>query len=827
MAKRAACTLALSLTAGILYGRTKAWWVAGLWLLFLFGIGVGIGRECKGYALRAILLRAVACLMCFYAGAGHADTAQQERSRLEEACAKEGWITVQGRICRVEEKKGSTEEEGTQFIYYLKDTRIFAGGKSYPGNGILIYSYGCYQHGNILQASGTYTPFQVSRNQGNFNEQTYYYSKDIGLRLYASEEALLSEETDAYAILLAKIRQKLKMAYQACMEQGQAGVMANMCLGDRSLLDKEWKTLYHDAGISHILAISGLHVSLFGMGVFHLLQRLRCPRMAGILLSMGIVYSFGRMSGMEVSTVRAVGMFVLSMSARASGYSYDSLTALGLSLGVQVWENPYVLDNAGFLFSYSAVVGVAVAAKQLQGRQKRKKREGLHTETGLFRTSWIQKAADVFTETVAVSGCIQLVTLPLSLYFYYEVSCYSILVNGCVLPFMGALLFLGILGAFVGCFHPALGKLICMPAGWLLSFQEWICEKTLLLPGAVRLTGKPPVWLVMLYYAWLLAMLCVLWQAGKRQRDGAPGVGFVRSKKGLSMAGIAAAVILLLSVREEKGFAIHMLDVGQGDGILIQTPGEGHFFLDGGSSDVKQVGKYRILPFLKAKGIRSIKGWIVSHTDQDHISGLAEVLEEGYRVEHLIVAKGMAQDNASRRLLQLAQKAGCRIQYVAPGMQFGAGGCVFTVLYPKAQVSQVQTDEPKKADRNGASLAITVSYQGFTGLFTGDIGFQQERELIEAGVSPIDFYKAAHHGSDGSNSLELLERLCPKVSAISCGSENAYGHPGKDAVLHMRQVGSVVFCTADCGQITVIPDGTGIMVIPYLPRESEKETVDN
>lgn len=117
---------------------------------------------------------------------------------------------------------------------------------------------------------------------------------------------------------------------------------------------------------------------------------------------------------------------------------------------------------------------------------------------------------------------------------------------------------------------------------------------------------------------------------------------------------------MVLLLREKPQFEINVLDVGQGDGIFIQTEEGEHFFVDGGSSDVKQVGAYRILPFLKAKGIASVKGWMVSHADQDHISGLVELLEEGYPIEYLIVADGMVRDEASKELLHMAKKPGVK-----------------------------------------------------------------------------------------------------------------------------------------------------------------------
>lgn len=804
MAERMICCLTLSLLLGALYGRAPSLWTLAAMLAFLAYMAAIIRKRCPQRAGLVALLRGALCLLLFYAGTSRAREAQKIMEAPERAFSKGDPVTVQGQV-------GKTEEREGQFIYYLKNARILRGGKAYPTSGILIYSSNPYKPGNVLRASGAYAPFQISRNEGNFNEKQYYHSKNIALRIYAQQETLVSGKADPYRGFLADMRRSLRKSMENAMPEKHAGVMANMALGDKSLLDSDLKSLYQSAGISHILAISGLHVSLVGMGIFKLLRRLKIPLGLSSLLAVAGVYSFGALSGMEISTARAVCMFLLAMAARASGYSYDSLTALALSAGRQVWENPFVLDYAGFLFSYGAVLGVTVVLPMLRRPDARSQRDGKSLEAGCFgkRDSGvlkicIEKAWKGLGETLAASACIQLATLPLSLYFYYEFSCYSVAVNVCILPFMGILLLLGICGSAAGCFSAMAGKVALMPASCLFSFQEWICQKSLSLPGAVLMAGKPALSLVLLYYVALGAALCMAYYRKKRKW----------------LLAVLAALCLLLFARGKSRFEIHMLDVGQGDGIFVQTEEGEHFFIDGGSSDVKQVGKYRILPFLKSKGIPSVKGWIVSHADQDHISGLQEILENGYPIEYLILAKGMVQDEASEKLSALAKEANCKILHVSPGEQFGTESLAFTVLHPGPGDSP---DSPVSADRNGASLAVSLKYKSFTGIFTGDIGEKEERELLQngclakCGLSGIDFYKAAHHGSNGSNSQEFLEFLSPRLTAISCGEGNSYGHPGKEALERMAQAGSRIFCTMEAGQITIAFQEGSLRVSTYLP----------
>lgn len=822
MIKRTICSLSLSFLLGICFVSKMGWQALALFLLLLGCMGIGL------FALReqigaGAIVRLLLCISLFLAGAARAHTMEAVRTELEEALSEGEVITVLGQVSRKEEQISLKPQSKRQYIYYLTDTQVLWENRFFSSYGILIYSSnGQYQPGNLLKIDGRYEPFQISRNQGNFNEKQYYQSKKWEFRVYAESEQLILAEEDRYLLFLRSLRQKFASVFAKAMNEEDAGVMANLTLGEKSMMQPEIKELYQKAGISHILAISGLHVSLLGMGVLKLLQKLGCPKKSAVMAAAGVVYSFGLFCGMEVSTRRAAGMFVLMMLAQFLGYSYDSLTALSFMAMVQLWENPFLLENVGFLFSYSAVLGVTVAAKiikdvQMERRQERQKKQAKDkkgTEKAVCNQNvfWIQKGGafvghmlkhirNRIQDTLLVSLCIQLTTLPLSLYFYYEISPYSILVNLCILPFLGIVLFLGIFGGLLGIVNPVLGELILTPAGWMFAINKMVCRGFLKLPAATVIAGKPELSWLFLFYGSLVLCLYLVW----------------RRRKMRCLIGVGLAFLCLLFVRERPQFEINVLDVGQGEGCLIQTDAGESFFVDGGSSDVDQVGKYRILPFLKCKGVRSVRGWIVSHADADHISGLEEILQQGYSVETLILAEGIVRDSAMERLVTIAQQAGCEILYLRPGMQFGTADTRFTVLAPQSG------EELQGTDRNANSLVMAVEHQEFTGIFTGDIGTEQEQKLLETGVlerygiSEIDFYKAAHHGSNGSNSQAFLEAVSPVMTVISCGEKNFYGHPGKEALQRIQGAESRIFCTMQQGQIQIRPQRDGIRVWTYLP----------
>lgn len=491
---------------------------------------------------------------------------------------------------------------------------------------------------------------------------------------------------------------------------------------------------------------------------------------AAALAASGVVYSFGLLTGMELSTTRAVIMFLLMMTAGSIGVTYDTLTALGVSAILQLWENPFALWYAGLLFSYTAVLGAVVITrivKQVTGGKKHK-----------------------ILDTVRTSLCIQMATIPVSLFFYYEVSPYSILANGCILPFMGMLLFLGALGGVVGIAHSGLAAMILTIPEWILKGCEWVCQFFVGLPGSSVITGKPSVEKIILYYVLLLLLLYRMKQTEHK-------------KYLIIWMGVA---FLLCCGNSSKGTEIDVLDVGQGDGIFLQSDKGGGVFIDGGSTDVGKVGTYRILPFLKCRGKQEISLWFVSHLDADHVNGLIEILESDYPVENIIFADGVVKDEAWQTLVQLAEEKESQISYLKAGEQITLDNMRFTVLYPWKEGT----------DRNQSSMVLFTQLDGMTGLFSGDIGEEQEQEMVKNEKvrcyleKPITFYKAAHHGSNSSNSMEFLEVLSPEVTVVSCGENNSYGHPGKEAVERMEQVESKLYYTMENGQITLRKGDEGV-----------------
>lgn len=723
-----------------------------------------------------------------------------------ENCLKE---LKDGREVKLAGKVERVEQKPRCFYYFLTDCTVSLSKKHVPCNDVIAYvSADDYSIGQILVLNGKISYFEEAANEGNFDARSFYQSQkiDFGLRVENVEQVY--GKGNVYKQWLSDIRKRLQGLLDATDHDG---ILSAMLLGEKSGLDSDTKTLYQRAGIAHILAISGLHVSLLGMGVYRLFRRLgiSCPAAAAVTAVLMVSYTV--MTGNSVSARRATGMLLICLLADWTGYGYDLLSALGAVVIFLLWENPFLTGYTGFLFSVAAVSGVGIGGSiinryknQCDGSPGKEKRKRL--------AKFIQGQK----EGMGISLGIQLFTLPLVAYSYYEVPVYAMLLNIFVLALVNWLLIFTVSGVAAGLLVQKLGKLFLLPCGWILQIYELLCRCSLSLPGAVNICGKPAAWKIAVYYSLLACLLFAMWkrtvaaektamEAAKR-KPGKDQEGNNRRRENIRGKIVpAAAVFLLLSVLffpEKPEFEIDMLNVGQGDGIYICTSDGISLFIDGGSTDTSKVGKYRILPFLKSRGAEKISWWFVSHTDADHISGLEEALSEGYCIENLVFAKASEKEEKTMELCRLAEKNNTRVIYLSAGNVLHMKQAAVRCLYP---------DKDEKAEINDRCLVLEFVDNGVSAFFGGDISEETEKKLLASGVcSAVSLFKADHHGSRYSNSTALLEVLCPEITVASAGEKNRYGHPSEEAVERIRGSGSVFYCTAGDGQVKIKKRGDGL-----------------
>lgn len=767
----------------LLYQTGSRWWMlpAAILLAVLFYplIMQKHYRECM---LRGGLLLAAGIL-----GAGCQVRAGRIWQSERQTLFREQQVSVCGTLIGKEEQKN-----GWQLTLELPD---------YQNRVIVSTQDGGYPLDCILSVNGSVREFDIPRNEGQFNQRQYYKCRRVMGQIRADEIRCVKipQGIHLWRECLYLLRTQMCRVYEVCLPETSAGMMAAMVTGEKTLLDADVRRMFQRAGFSHILAISGMHISLIGMGIYRVLRKGRCTCVFRCAMTMGFLILYGTMIGWGVSARRAIGMFGIYLMAQYLGRGYDLWSALSVVAVVVLADNPFLTGDMGFRFSFVAVAALAVSGDMLSGDTARDTARS--TTEGAYR--WLHP--------LFVAGLLQLATLPLVAYSYYELPVYALLLNLLLIPYAGLAVGCGLLGGLVGVGWCAAARVLLVPCRIVAAVYVWTCGLADRLPYAALICGRPSQGQILIYY--LLLATALLW--GKTRYRG--------KRRMIRMLPVAVCLIMILMLpsRDQRGFEISYLDVGQGDGAMIRTASGAVCFVDGGSSDVTGVGTYRILPFLKSKGIRAVDYWLISHADEDHVNGFYEVLEAGYDVRCVVIANDMPDSQAKQKLLQTVECCGVplmqvkagqtlylnRIGHRRKGKQGETARECMRILAPVRQLT----------DSNAACMVCLYEDAHVKALFTGDIGAEEERELLERGLAqPVDLYKAAHHGSRYSNTAAYVAALSPKLSVISCARRNRYGHPSQEAVENIRASGSYILYTMYSGQIKVRLVQGGLTVCGYV-----------
>lgn len=253
---------------------------------------------------------------------------------------------------------------------------------------------------------------------------------------------------------------------------------------------------------------------------------------------------------------------------------------------------------------------------------------------------------------------------------------------------------------------------------------------------------------------------------------------------------------------------ITMLDVGQGDGIYMKTPQGRHFLIDGGSSDILNVGTYRIEPYLESQGVAELDYVFVSHGDSDHTSGIEEMLinqEFGIRINTIVLPNEDVIDEELYALAELASENKTKVVVME------AGDIIIEEISSDKQMKLTciaPTDAFEGEIGNASSMVLDLQYGEFDMLFTGDLEKEGEEIVTESGnLRDYDVLKVGHHGSKYATSKAFLEQVKPEIALISAGKDNSYGHPAVETLERLENVGCKVYSTQQCGAITIRTDG--------------------
>ncbi|SDH34618.1 competence protein ComEC [Pseudobutyrivibrio sp. 49] len=707
-------------------------------------------------------------------------------------------IKAEGYIYHKEVKKDKV-------LYYVKNASATTGSESLSKTSFIFkLESDIIPNYSKLNIVGKMKHFSVATNDGIFDMKNYYnslglYFEITDIDFYDYQCGLFVGNDYAY-----RFRQHISSVYEQSLPGEEAGFLSSVVIGEKSGLNTDLKSLFQDVGIAHILAVSGLHVSVICMALYKFLRRRGFGFLACGLSAGAIAVLYGFITGGSVSSIRAIGMFLVYLMAQITGECYDMPTAMAVMADFLIIENPLYIKNGSFIFSFGAILSIYYFVLPLNNaftnyyvyqRKSKKSHEKFYEGRSL-----LQKAIMYVLNSLVFSFGMFVAMLPLVTQLYNQTPLYSVFLNLLVLPLMPLLLGTGIIAGFVGLLFMPAAKVLLFACHFIIYFYECISDFAQGLPFSNVVVGTKSICFVAAYYMALLFIvygldICLKVSGSKSHK--------FRGKRFLLKSSLLILLAFLWLAPMRGSFEIDILDVGQGDGIYINSGDGVRFFIDGGSTSTEEIGQYTLLPFLKYKGAGSIDYWFVSHMDEDHVSGVIVLLEQGYRIDNIVLSAEIPEGETLKQLLTLAELNRTNIIYMKQGDVCGSKHLSFTCVYPyEGMVSD---------DVNALSLCLLMNYDRnldghyeYNAFFGGDIAAEQEQAIADAGlVGHVNFLKVSHHGSRFSSDSSFLKVLSPDVAVISCAKVNRYGHPSAEAIERLEAAAGHIYYTMNSGRVRV------------------------
>jgi competence protein ComEC len=558
----------------------------------------------------------------------------------------------------------------------------------------------------------------------------------------------------------ARVRRAVRATLDRELPPASAALLAGLLLGDRAGLPAEIDDAFRRAGVYHVLAVSGFNVALVGGSAFALFCALARGRRVAAAAAIAVVVAFALIAGPAPSVLRALVMAVLVLAALLLEREPSVLNGLALAALAVLAARPGDLADPGFQLSFAATAGIVLAPIP-RGR---------------------------VTAALAVSLAATVAVLPVSLAHFNQLSLVGPLANLAAVPLAGLATVLGLLAVGIDAVSASTGAAL-LGATWpLLLALRGAAALAAAVPAAVVHLPAPPATAIAAYVA-ALALALAWWHGGgEGRRPRWPAAG---------AAALLAVAVLLEAwplVRPPDGrLHVTVLDVGQGDAIVIEAPDGRVALVDAGPGGGRRLdaGARAVAPFLWNRGVRRLALVVATHEDQDHAGGLA----------------------ALRRLFPVDEtwRAG-----TAPGWR-PFGGATLAVL-PAPSPSLGGNDD-------GVVLRAEHGLASF--LLTADVGVARERAWLAAGVPlAATVLKVAHHGARGATSPAFLRAVAPAVAVVSVGARNPYRHPAAETLAQLDAVGARTYRTDRDGAVLMATDGRVLDVGGWARATTERYCLD-
>jgi competence protein ComEC len=636
--------------------------------------------------------------------------------------------------------------------------------------------------------NGTYVKGKNVSNPGEFDYEAYLRISGVSGYIYTSSDSNLfirSDNEDLISGSIYKVRLYISRMLDELHTKRVSALLKGLLLADRKDIEYDIRTNFINSGTAHVLALSGLHVG-FILLIFYVLTGRLNLYLRSILTIAGLVI-FIFITGAPASVLRASLMAIVVIAAFLTNRSTNVFNSLAISAMIILLIDPSQLFLPGFQLSYTAVISIAIFFPLF--REKIDK-SGIQNDI-------IKKILLFISVTLAA----QIGTLPLVLHYFSKLSFVSIGANVIVIPLIGMITGTAFVTLLISPLLLEAGKLFA-------SANELMTDllySTVDITGNfnfsfIRITDFSAVDSVISYI--ILALMLTFIRKTNHQYAKA------------SVVVLCVSIIVLYSSFDDKTYLkdnylnCYMIDVGQGDAILLKFPSGKTALIDAGETNLYfDTGERITEPLLNYFGINKIDYAFISHLDSDHYSGFIHLIKNGY-IDFLYKPHPDTSDKDIKFERFLRQ---CNVDfshYSGDELKLDKAGIYFLNSYIPPN---------KRFNSNDQSQVLLLVYGKTSFLFTGDAGFKAEQLYIDnyGDLLKADVLKVSHHGSATATSDNFLKFINPKISLISAGEKNKFGHPSEKTISRLEKTGTKVYRTDLEGGILLRSDGYKVTKINW------------
>ena len=657
-------------------------------------------------------------------------------------------------------------------------------------NKSLFELYDELKPGNYIMLTGYYYKGREERNPSEFDYDAYLKSKGILGILSINDTSsirIINPQTDFFKNLIHQTRKQIDWQIKKYQSPESASLLRGLLLADRREIDYQTKQQFINAGVVHVLAVSGLHVGfiimifLFVFGRFNLFFR-------SILTAVGIL-CFMFITGVSPSVFRATVMAIVIIVAYLSNRSTNLVNSISIAALIILIINPNEIYNPGFQLSFAAVLSIALVYPFLE-----------KIITGWNIQSRYLKYILLF---MGISLSAQIGTLPFTLMYFNKFSIIALFTNLIVIPSIGFMIATAIVTLIFSTILPFIAIYFAMANDLIANWVLYLIKFSSNLSFSHIIVFNYTLIDLICFYLMFAVLLYYLPR-------------FINIFAKVTLLSFVILNVFLLSsiddtnLLQENYLSVFMIDVGQGDSFLIKFPNGQTALVDAGNTTITyDNGERVIIPFLKYLGVEKIDYGLVSHIDMDHYGGFVALVLDGLIGEIYKPALDTSL-NKDKRFEAFLSEREIPIHYYKEERR-GIGNTDMYFLYDDS-INNIAGEST-----NNHSGIFKLVYGKTSFLFTGDVEKNVEKIYVEKYKRFLDsdVLKAGHHGSKTSSSDEFLSYVTPKYSLISAGFKNKFGHPDDEVIQRLKKKGSIIYRTDLQKSVLLRSDGDDIKLINW------------